>query len=1730
ITGDVTLDPQPDPSSATKPYSGDGVTVAIQRAGSELWRAALVTPGSSVTPGSVGAVTVERGQAIYFRLQSIDSGVRDQVRWNPQIAYTAYTAGAAAGSDANGLSQSTFSAADDFTLAGRPGTTITMPLDGVVHFDATVNKSRATTDDVTVLVLKNGTPVISQVIPAATVSSAIPVSGDITVAAPVTSGTTVTSDKLEVKLAVDSPIDVQALSWTPRVYYTSATNGGQTVPTTDPRTGQPTLELAVPANTDIYPSNTLTAPAAPWTSDLGRAVKAVAHISGLGLHAGGSVTVTVKQQGTLVAKSAPFPVAAGVFTALDVPVDVTLVNGQNYFFDITIHDNICSADGCKQLSERIDASSIQLQWDDNGAKTEDVPSTRNWAGPQGIFPVAYRGWGYAGYNGDGDRAAAPITESDFVINPSDYPTSNPTDVNDPNYAKAQNPNSVPFTPFVLELHDADGKAIGTEPVWRGAKDNLEGGAGFARSSRRGVDDPSAISNGGGVGGTGTRAVRNVGISIPTVSISAGAFGIGASFSAGPSFGLQSYTDMNGDGFPDIVTPGNIDYTGPRGGYTHNEHGPDVVNQDVTFAVGVGFSGSPLEVSASSTGDANTAQNTASSSTHGSATGTGSAAASGKEASAEEFGASISLTPSFAASFTNPVTTPAGTPPKNTTAPLELELADVNGDGLPDRIIGTPQGVKVQYNLGYSFTPEAAPLAGGAFEAGESYTGALELGIGFNIENKEFAGGLSYNETDTIPRYAWIDVDGDGVLDRLFRNGNTIEVSFGTGTGLLPAVKYGDVQDGNINIAGSDVPIGQQIAQDRSVGLGAGVDFTIGIGPLCLVACYLIINPGIHFDHTISNSNVQLQDVDGDGYPDSVRSDSDNQLSVFHNNRGKTNLLKTARTALGGSIAVDYKRDGNTVAQPNSTWTMSSVLVSDGHTGVGEGAHTMLSTFEYSGSKYDRLERQSLGYDTVTERQRTLTTNGPLEAQPLARSIVHTFSNNTIFDAGLETSQTLLSPTGLPVERSVTHWRIVDLRSGFDADTGASAGGTDGVNRLQLAVGQLQSGIDQQWFADDGTTVGESTSNTYRYMAPVTASPLPLIVTDPLTLPAVPWRDLSRGNVIHQEDLGQSETNADNLSADITYTDCRTRQGDALANTLDYTWVSVPSTLKVSDATGKVLRSADATKPTHFDFDGSGTIDADDDPGTLCDNQSITRLDESIDGDILTPASSAARDSADCHEITVGPKCATTELSYDDWGSYADIVYPANANGERLRVNYVYGNDSHANVADTTDSHGLQSTASFSCVTPAAVAEYINCTTDQITSRTDENGQHTTYTYDSVGRLASITMPKEQGSGHKTVTFEYHPEAAYPYAVAHHFDALHPSDPIDKVAFVDGLGRTTQTQQDASIFTSATTPAASRLVVSGPIGFDGLGRVVSQRYPFTAAPAALGTFQSPNLATAVAPTLTEWNVRDLATKVTAPNGSITRTAYGFGGNPDLGASYFTRTETDPLGKANRVFTDSRNNVTASDEVPVAAPVLRTKYRYDPLGQLVGVTDSGTNQSTFAYDMLGRRTSATTPDAGLAETRYDAAGNITSRVTPNLRAAGQQISYSYDFERLLGIQYPDGTPNVSYRYGGTGDTAVNGAGRVIGVVDGVRNQSLAYDQGGQVASETSTMLVHNLSTNTDDRLTFNTTFRYDSFGRTLGMTYPDGEELSYNYDNVGLLASINGVKAGQAYRYLDSRHYY
>jgi YD repeat-containing protein len=98
------------------------------------------------------------------------------------------------------------------------------------------------------------------------------------------------------------------------------------------------------------------------------------------------------------------------------------------------------------------------------------------------------------------------------------------------------------------------------------------------------------------------------------------------------------------------------------------------------------------------------------------------------------------------------------------------------------------------------------------------------------------------------------------------------------------------------------------------------------------------------------------------------------------------------------------------------------------------------------------------------------------------------------------------------------------------------------------------------------------------------------------------------------------------------------------------------------------------------------------------------------------------------------------------------------------------------------------------------------------------------------------------------------------------------------------------------------------------------------------------------------------------------------------------------------------------------------VLRTSYAYDPLKQITTVTDNNNNVTRVEYDTFGRRTAVDSPDAGRTAFVYDLADNLTAKETANLRASGQQISYSYEFTRLKAISYPlFPENNVTYTYG-------------------------------------------------------------------------------------------------------------
>ena len=96
-----------------------------------------------------------------------------------------------------------------------------------------------------------------------------------------------------------------------------------------------------------------------------------------------------------------------------------------------------------------------------------------------------------------------------------------------------------------------------------------------------------------------------------------------------------------------------------------------------------------------------------------------------------------------------------------------------------------------------------------------------------------------------------------------------------------------------------------------------------------------------------------------------------------------------------------------------------------------------------------------------------------------------------------------------------------------------------------------------------------------------------------------------------------------------------------------------------------------------------------------------------------------------------------------------------------------------------------------------------------------------------------------------------------------------------------------------------------------------------------------------------------------------------------------------------------------------------------YNYEPVGQVLTVQHPNGRETKYAYDLLGRKLMVNHPDAGEAEMTYDAAGNLLTKLTAEQRksiSAEGYISYTYDFERLHEVLYPENLFNrVTYTYG-------------------------------------------------------------------------------------------------------------
>ncbi|SEW27959.1 RHS repeat-associated core domain-containing protein [Chryseobacterium wanjuense] len=462
--------------------------------------------------------------------------------------------------------------------------------------------------------------------------------------------------------------------------------------------------------------------------------------------------------------------------------------------------------------------------------------------------------------------------------------------------------------------------------------------------------------------------------------------------------------------------------------------------------------------------------------------------------------------------------------------------------------------------------------------------------------------------------------------------------------------------------------------------------------------------------------------------------------------------------------------------------------------------------------------------------------------------------------------------------------------------------------------------------------------------------------------------------------------------------------------------------------------------------------------------------------------------------------AETLMTYDTYGNIKTIHYPND-----YSLTYDYDTTLNKYITKVTDSFDVESSSTY------------DPSWDALLTSTDVTGNQMTYTYDSMGRLTSILAPKEVGVSPYTVKYSYFLSPMIVNnitvnlygAVTQNFDPQHPSNPIETITLSDFAGNAVQVKKDIEI------DGIEKMSVSGMIITDLLARPVKQYHP---------TFENKDdvlnkklkLTLAQYFTSTEYDELDRVISSIDEVGHATNVKY------DIEGDYYKQTAAQMQNGSVELKSDQLTNaegktVFTRNYLGASSPLVTT-YNYNSIGELLSTKDAEGIITKYQYDMGGRRTVEEHPDHGMSRYEYDKAGQMISRTTDNLGSAGLSdpfIHYNYNRNRLVRITYPplpSGSPNpndVFYEYGSTG----NETAKLITKQDGTGTTGYAYGNMGELIQESRQVSGYNIP-----NMNFNTLYEYDSWNRLKKINYPDFEQVTYLYDLGGNLKKVSSNQYG------------
>ncbi|GAB6119058.1 SpvB/TcaC N-terminal domain-containing protein [Dysgonomonas termitidis] len=946
----------------------DGVRVAIQSGSTERWNKSIAKGDFMSYPANVNNISVTKGQKVYFRVQSganeIANGAFDQVKWSPVISYTDRTNQ----TNPNGQGTTIFKlsetdyisiespnyipSASSATISGtfiKPVTSDNITLKAVLSTDETIDDGQGNA-------IAN--PAYQQVtVYERTFNWDETYNGNLTFNV----ANSIAGENLQFLIVSETNVGIEYIKWSPVIAYsidgsTVNTTGTVTYPaySTMLSEGQPYI-LAANGTLSIKPQfSALTS--LPNSSINGTLLMAVKNVTGL--LAKQQVTIT---NGIVAPASGISSLAASAGT---IWVEYYIADA-GLFAQLGIPQAVITANA---VTSTVTANTFTVRGNDG-------------------YGIMYRGWGQFVYNAADGRYGNPIEESLLVL---------------PQTEEAADPLKMVFMPM---SPDSDGKKY-----WMGqTPDNYINGS-LMSSSRLGEQDvllTNPLADFSNVNVKTGNCIEGSGASAPVLeskSSSTGYFlggGIGPvsgniSTASGWENNKRSFTDMNGDGFPDIITENQVQYTNVKGGFDGEILNGNYTHYSKNGSKSGGAGGGGIILSNSNTSSGTIPAGT---STEKKSSGTSSgslwskitAYSNAAKTSVENGTNKLKASGSLDGSLNNDETS--------------YTLVDVNGDGLPDKI---NENKTVQINLGYGFT-DPVDWNLDKIQEGKSTTISAGGGLGYDIKQSSFSGGFGITTTTSSVNYMLLDVNSDGLPDKVREDGGNVYVSLNTGNGFSPEFSWTGME---------------RINKTASTSESANAAVTFGI-IIPLTPIKIVTNPGGSIAQSMSRSLYDIRDIDGDGYPEIVSSDEDGKMTVYRSTIARTNKLKTVNNPLGGSFTLDYARTHATYDHPGGKWVMKSVEVNDGI--LDDGAN-MKTVFDYEDGKQERHEREFLGFGKVITKN--IDTEA-YETDKVYRKAIQEYDVNSVYTAGNQVRSAVEDAAGNKFSESVNEYHSYKVSASAD---------------------------------------------------------------------------------------------------------------------------------------------------------------------------------------------------------------------------------------------------------------------------------------------------------------------------------------------------------------------------------------------------------------------------------------------------------------------------------------------------------------------------------------------------------------------------------------------------------------------------------------------------------------------------------------------------------------------------